>query len=86
MNRSYRPTRLRLLTGVSGAVAVTLPAVARLLVELVVYSAQGYDSAMTKAFDSPASQKTVSRRTGGRMPGPSLVSGAADPAPQEAGV
>jgi iron(III) transport system substrate-binding protein len=80
MNRSHRRTRLRLLTGVSGAVALTLLAVAGCsssssssssastastpsssasasasasassVVPLVVYSAQGYDSAMTKAF------------------------------------
>jgi iron(III) transport system substrate-binding protein len=80
MNRSHRRTRLRLLTGVYGAVAVTLIAVAgcssssssssssaastassspaaasstassSAKVPLVVYSAQGYDSAMTKAF------------------------------------
>ncbi len=77
MNRSHRRTRLRLLTGVSGAVALTLLAVAgcsssssssastastpssaasasssssAAKVPLVVYSAQGYDSAMTKAF------------------------------------
>lgn len=81
MNRSHRRTRLRLLTGVCGAVAVTLLAVAgcssssssssssaaaaassspaaaassaassSAKVPLVVYSAQGYDSAMTKAF------------------------------------
>ena len=78
MNRSYRRTRLRLLAGVSGAVTLSLLAVAgcsssssssssapttsssaaasssssasTAVVPLVVYSAQGYDSAMTKAF------------------------------------
>ncbi len=74
MNRSYRRTRLRLLAGASGAVTLTLLAVAGCssspsspastastpsssassaassVVPLVVYSAQGYDSAMTKAF------------------------------------
>src|SRR5580700_7618184 len=78
MNRSYRRTRLRLLAGVSGAVTLSLLAVAgcsssssssssapttsssaaasssssaaAAVVPLVVYSAQGYDSAMTKAF------------------------------------
>jgi iron(III) transport system substrate-binding protein len=79
MNRSYRRTRLRLLAGVSGAVTLSLLAVAgcsssssssapatsssasaaasssssassSAVVPLVVYSAQGYDSAMTKAF------------------------------------
>src|SRR5487761_1148969 len=78
MNRSYRRTRLRLLGGVSGAVTLSLLAVAgcsssssssssapttsssaaasssasasTAVVPLVVYSAQGYDSAMTKAF------------------------------------
>jgi iron(III) transport system substrate-binding protein len=75
MNRSYRRTRLRLLAGVSGAVTLSLLAVAGCsssssssapatsssasaaassssssVVPLVVYSAQGYDSAMTKAF------------------------------------
>ncbi len=73
MNRSYRRTRLRLLAGASGAVALTLLAAAGCsssssssastaataaassspassAVPLVVYSAQGYDSAMTKAF------------------------------------
>ncbi len=80
MNSSYRRTPLRLLAGVSGAVALTLLAVAgcstgsgssspaaaspsasatasapassssAAAVPLVVYSAQGYDSAMTKAF------------------------------------
>jgi iron(III) transport system substrate-binding protein len=76
MNRSYRRTRLRLLAGVSGAVTLSLLAVAgcsssssssaapassatasgsasastSAAVPLVVYSAQGYDSAMTKAF------------------------------------
>jgi len=83
MNRTYRRTRLRLLAGVSGAVAMSVIAVAGCssssssststaatssspaaasvaasassssatpVVPLVVYSAQGYDSAMTKAF------------------------------------
>ena len=80
MNRTYRRTRLRLLAGVSGAVTLSLLAVAgcssspsssssssapttsssaaasssssasAAVVPLVVYSAQGYDSAMTKAF------------------------------------
>jgi iron(III) transport system substrate-binding protein len=79
MNRSSRRTRLRLLAGVSGAVTLSLLAVAgcssssssssssaaasssataassasassTAVVPLVVYSAQGYDSAMTKAF------------------------------------
>ena len=77
MNRSHRRTRLRLLAGVSGAVTLSLLAVAGCsssssssspsattsssasasgsasttsVVPLVVYSAQGYDSAMTKAF------------------------------------
>jgi iron(III) transport system substrate-binding protein len=76
MNRSYRRTRLRLIAGVSGAVTLSLLAVAgcssspsssssattsssatasssastTAVVPLVVYSAQGYDSAMTKAF------------------------------------
>jgi iron(III) transport system substrate-binding protein len=77
MNRSYRRTRLRLLAGISGAVTLSLLAVAgcssssssssastassatasssasastSAVVPLVVYSAQGYDSAMTKAF------------------------------------
>lgn len=80
MNRWYRRTRLRLLAGVSGAVALAVLAVAGCssssssgsssattttsgsptasssssaaasVVPLVVYSAQGYDSAMTKAF------------------------------------
>jgi len=79
MNRSSRRTRLRLLAGVSGAVTLSLLAVAgcssssssssssaaaassatasssasassSAVVPLVVYSAQGYDSAMTKAF------------------------------------
>ncbi len=81
MNRSHRRSRLRLLAGVSGAVALTLLAAAgcsssssssssaatspsatptvssspsssasSAVVPLVVYSAQGYDSAMTTAF------------------------------------
>jgi iron(III) transport system substrate-binding protein len=78
MNSTLRRTRLRLLTGVSGAVALSALAVAgcssssssstaaaasssssaasatasssAAVVPLVVYSAQGYDSAMTKAF------------------------------------
>src|ERR1700739_4565443 len=78
MNSSPRRTRVRLLAGVSGAVALSLLAVAgcssssssstsaassssassassassssSAVVPLVVYSAQGYDSAMTKAF------------------------------------
>jgi len=79
MNRSYRRTRLRLIAGVTGAVTLSLLAVAgcssssssssssattsasaaasssasastSAVVPLVVYSAQGYDSAMTKAF------------------------------------
>jgi len=77
MNRSYRRTRLRLLASVTGAVTLSLLAVAgcssssssssssatssatashsasaatSTVVPLVVYSAQGYDSAMTKAF------------------------------------
>jgi len=78
MNRTNRRTRLRLLAGVSGAVTLSLLAVAGCsssssssssstpttsssaaasssssassVVPLVVYSAQGYDSAMTKAF------------------------------------
>ena len=81
MNRTHRRTRLRLLAGVSGAVTLSLLAVAgcsssssssssrppprprppprqlvgigvfaAAAVPLVVYSAQGYDSAMTKAF------------------------------------
>jgi iron(III) transport system substrate-binding protein len=79
MNRSSRRTRLRLLAGISGAVTLSLLAVAgcssssssssssaaasssataassasassTAVVPLVVYSAQGYDSAMTKAF------------------------------------
>src|SRR5580692_11682946 len=78
MNRSYWRTRLRLLAGVSGAVTLSLLAVAgcssstsssssapttsasaaasssssasAAVVPHVVYSAQGYDSAMTKAF------------------------------------
>jgi iron(III) transport system substrate-binding protein len=77
MNSSPRRTRVRLLAGVSGAVALSLFAVAgcsssssssasaassssassssassssSAVVPLVVYSAQGYDSAMTKAF------------------------------------
>ena len=78
MNSSPRRTRVRLLAGVSGAVALSLLAVAgcsssssswttpvaatssspasasasssAAAVPLVVYSAQGYDSAMTKAF------------------------------------
>ncbi|HLH83281.1 MAG TPA: extracellular solute-binding protein [Trebonia sp.] len=81
MDRLHRRTRLRLLTGVSGAAALTLlavagcsssssspapaaatsssaspsspsssPASSSAKVPLVVYSAQGYDSAMTKAF------------------------------------
>lgn len=76
MNSTLRRTRVRLLAGVSGAVALSLLAVAGCssssssssasssagtasaaaasssgtVVPLVVYSAQGYDSAMTKAF------------------------------------
>jgi iron(III) transport system substrate-binding protein len=79
MNRSYQRTRLRLIAGVSGAVTLSLLALAgcssssssssssaaasssatssssasastSAAVPLVVYSAQGYDSAMTKAF------------------------------------
>jgi iron(III) transport system substrate-binding protein len=79
MNSSLRRTRVRLLAGVSGAVALSVLAVAgcsssssnstspaagsspsspasasasssAAAVPLVVYSAQGYDSAMTKAF------------------------------------
>ena len=69
MNRTHQRTRLRLLAGVSGAVALSVltvagcssssssssssPAAASAsapAVPLVVYSAQGYDSAMTKAF------------------------------------
>ena len=83
MNRTHQRTRLRLLAGVSGAVALSVLAVAGCssssssststaatssspaaasvaasassssatpVVPLVVYSAQGYDSAMTKAF------------------------------------
>jgi iron(III) transport system substrate-binding protein len=74
MNSTLRRTRVRLLAGVSGAVALTFLAVAgcsssssstvaassassapassssSATVPLVVYSAQGYDSVMTKAF------------------------------------
>ena len=79
MNSTLRRTRVRLLAGVSGAVALSVLAVAgcssssssstsaaapassssspaaaaasaAAAVPLVVYSAQGYDSAMTKAF------------------------------------
>ncbi|HEY6497688.1 MAG TPA: extracellular solute-binding protein [Trebonia sp.] len=78
MNSTFRRTRVRLLAGVSGAVALSVLAVAgcsssssssataastsaasstssgsassSAAVPLVVYSAQGYDSAMTKAF------------------------------------
>jgi iron(III) transport system substrate-binding protein len=76
MNSTLRRTRVRLLAGVSGAVALSVLAVAgcsssssssstasasaaaaataapssSAAVPLVVYSAQGYDSAMTKAF------------------------------------
>jgi iron(III) transport system substrate-binding protein len=85
MNRTHRRTRLRLIAGLSGAVAMSVVAVAGCssssssstsaaattssssaasasvaasasssattpVVPLVVYSAQGYDSAMTKAF------------------------------------
>jgi len=81
MNRTHRRTSLRLLAGISGAVALSVLAVAGCssssassaaassasatsasaaasaaassatpVVPLVVYSAQGYDSAMTKAF------------------------------------
>jgi len=84
MNRTHRRTRLRLLAGVSGAVALSVVAVAGCssssssstpaaatssspvaaasaaatasssaaapVVPLVLYSAQGYDSAMSKAF------------------------------------
>ena len=82
MNRTHQRTRLRLLAGVSGAVALSVLAVAgcsssssssssspasasaaaatssasapasspAATVPLVLYSAQGYDSAMSKAF------------------------------------
>jgi iron(III) transport system substrate-binding protein len=67
MNRTHRRTRLRLLVGVSGAVALSVAAVAGCssssssstsaaasssspVVPLVLYSAQGYDAAMSKAF------------------------------------
>jgi iron(III) transport system substrate-binding protein len=76
MNSTFRRTRVRLLAGLSGAVALSVLAVAgcssssssstsaasassaspasatssSAAVPLVVYSAQGYDSAMTKAF------------------------------------
>jgi iron(III) transport system substrate-binding protein len=77
MNSTFRRTRVRLLAGVSGSIALTVLAVAgcssssssapaasssaastssgsasssAAAVPLVVYSAQGYDSAMTKAF------------------------------------
>jgi iron(III) transport system substrate-binding protein len=73
MNSTLRRTRVRLLAGLSGAVALSVLAVAgcsssspvaatssspasgsasaaAAAVPLVVYSAQGYDSAMTKAF------------------------------------
>jgi iron(III) transport system substrate-binding protein len=74
MNGTLRRTRVRLLAGASGAVALSVLAVAGCSssaaapassssspaaaaasssaapVPLVVYSAQGYDSAMTKAF------------------------------------
>jgi iron(III) transport system substrate-binding protein len=72
MNSTLRRTRVRLLAGVSGAIALSALALAGCSsapsspaaasspassatasaapVPLVVYSAQGYDSAMTKAF------------------------------------
>ena len=75
MNRTHKPTRLRLLAGVSGAVALSVFAVAgcssssstsaasssspaaaasssaaAATVPLVLYAAEGYDSAMSKAF------------------------------------